>query len=191
MLNCTVKESEGERKWKLISFDAIAKRRGVFKVETVGDCYVAVTGLPKPQKNHALIMARFSCTCLTLFKTLVEELERELGPDTADLGLRVGLHSGQVTAGVLRGERARFQLFGDTVNTTARIESTGSCNRIHVSEETAQLLADAGRSHWLTPRRDTIYAKGKGALKTYWLSIETVSSGSSVYSKSWVQSWGQ
>ena len=47
---------------------------------------------------------------------VVKQLEVELGPDTGDLGLRVGLHSGQTTAGVLRGDRARFQLFGDTVN---------------------------------------------------------------------------
>lgn len=49
--------------------------------------------------------------------TFVSSLERELGPDTADLALRIGLHSGPVTAGVLRGQKSRFQLFGDTVNT--------------------------------------------------------------------------
>jgi len=58
--------------------------------------------------------------------SLLPTLEVELGPDTAELGMRFGLHSGPVTAGVLRGERARFQLFGDTVNTCARIETTVS-----------------------------------------------------------------
>ena len=101
------------------SFDEIAKRRRIFKVETVGDCYVAVSGLPEPRKDHAVAMARFSRDILLKFGQMVKAMVVELGPDTEDLGLRVGLHSGPVTAGVLRGERARFQLFGDTMNTAA------------------------------------------------------------------------
>ena len=65
-----------------------------------------------------------------------------------------------VTAGVLRGERARFQLFGDTVNTAARMESNGTRERIHISEQTANYLADAGKSDWFIPREDKIVAKG-------------------------------
>jgi class 3 adenylate cyclase len=99
-------------------------------------------------KDHALVMARFARDCLSSLQIITKELEVMLGPDTADLTMRVGLHSGPgmlsvyccrsgcclvpailtlhgvicshsitVTAGVLRGERARFQLFGDTMNT--------------------------------------------------------------------------
>jgi hypothetical protein len=103
----------------------------------------------------------------------VEKLELKLGPDTSDLALRVGLHSGPVTAGVLRGERARFQLFGDTLNTAARIERSGLRNKIHLSQETADLLIEAGKEHWLEPREDIFIAKGKGALHTFWLRMET------------------
>jgi class 3 adenylate cyclase len=141
------------------SFDMIAKRRRVFKVETVGDCYVAVAGLPKARNDHAVVMARFANDCLHRMLKLVKALEKSLGPDTGDLGLRTGLHSGQVVAGVLRGDKGRFQLFGDTMHFASRMESNGVRNKIHMSQETAQLLKDHGRDNWVLPRDDLVEAK--------------------------------
>ena len=74
---------------------------------------MAATGLPEKRKDHAVLMARFARDCLKKMLFVVRRLEIRLGPDTADLGMRIGIHSGSVTAGVLRGEKARFQLFGD------------------------------------------------------------------------------
>lgn len=80
-----------------------------------------------------------------------------------------------MTAGVLRGERARFQLFGDTVNTAARMESNGAKQKIHISEQTANYLANAGKSDWYVPREDKIVAKGKfGLVKRIWIQIGKV-----------------
>ena len=97
-------------------FDIEARKLCVFKVETVGDCYVAVTGLPDPREDHAIVIAKYAVRCLLKFNVLTKRLEANLGPGTASLGMRFGLHSGPVTAGVLRGEKSRFQLFGDTIN---------------------------------------------------------------------------
>ena len=85
--------------------------------------------------------------------------------------MRCGLHSGPVTAGVLRGDKSRFQLFGDTVNTASRMESTGERNRVHLSYETAHLLIEGGKSHWIQPRDTPVHVKGKGEMKTYWLKF--------------------
>jgi len=79
---------------------------------------------------------------------------------------------------VLRGDKSRFQLFGDTMNVASRIETTGERNKIHVSAEMGALLMDAGEGHWLTERDSLVAAKGKGILKTYWLDIRAQSSPS-------------
>jgi class 3 adenylate cyclase len=64
-----------------------------------------------------------------------------------------------------RGERARFQLFGDSMNTASRIETTGRTGRIHISQQTADLLKAAGKESWYIPRKDKVHAKGKGELQ--------------------------
>ena len=100
---------------------------------------------------------------------IVHRLETSLGPDTGDLGIRMGLHSGAVTSGVLRGDKGRFQIFGDTMNTASRMESTGATNRIQLSPETAEYIRKAGKGQWLETRDVKVFIKGKGHLQTYWL----------------------
>jgi Adenylate and Guanylate cyclase catalytic domain/3'5'-cyclic nucleotide phosphodiesterase len=131
---------------------------------------VCVTGVPDPRDDHAVAMTRFAFECLRRFNRLTKQLETQLGPSTGDLQARIGLHSGSVTAGVIRGERARFQLFGDTMNTASRMESNGLPGQIQVSEATAQLLRQAGKDRWLTARKELVNAKGKGKMQTYWVS---------------------
>ena len=147
-----------------------------------GDCYVAACGLPQSNPDHAVVMARFATSCRQTVNNLVRELEVELGPGTGMLGMRFGLHSGSCTAGVLRGQRARFQLFGDSVNTASRIETTGMKGRIHISQDTANILRAQGKGNWVIPRRDQVMAKGLGCISTAWLEIKP--SGSSALESS-------
>eukprot|EP00980_Cylindrotheca_fusiformis_P003085 scaffold719_cov117-Cylindrotheca_fusiformis.AAC.5 len=74
------------------AFDKLAYRHSVFKVETVGDCYVAAAGLPEPTDDHAVVACRFARDCLKKMKDVTVRLEVSLGPDTSDLDLRTGIH---------------------------------------------------------------------------------------------------
>ena len=148
-------------------FDQIADEMGVYKLSTVGDCYIASAGVPYPREDHAIVLTQFAERCRQRANDLFVRLSPKL--DTDGLGIRIGIHSGPVTAGVLRGDKTRFDFFGDTINTAQRIESTGEPNSVHLSSETAQLIELAGKGDWLLPRKDAVEAKGKGELKTFWL----------------------
>ena len=153
-------------------FDRIADEMGVYKLSTVGDCYIAAAGVPYPREDHAIVLTQFAECCGQRANDLFVRLRHKL--DTDGLGIRIGIHSGPVTAGVLRGDKTRFDFFGDTINTAQRIESTGEANAVHLSSETAHLLELAGKGDWLSPRKDAVEAKGKGELKTYWLRTRTI-----------------
>merc|ERR1711862_646856 len=78
------------------------------------------------------------------------------------LRLRSGLHSGPITGGILRGEKSRFQLFGDTMNIAAKMESSGIPTKVQISKDTAELLSKAEKEHWFEPRDDI-------EQETFWL----------------------
>ncbi|CAB9511817.1 Receptor-type guanylate cyclase gcy [Seminavis robusta] len=169
-------ERDPEQVFKLLetayqAFDEIANRLNVFKIETVGDCYVAVTGVPEFQQEHCLIMVRFVYEAMVTFIRLVKALEVSLGPGTADLSIRAGIHSGPVIAGVIRQKVFRFQLVGDTMNVASRMETTGIPGRIQLSQDSASLLKVAGKGSWLVQRDEVISVKGKGAMTTYWVKV--------------------
>ena len=97
-------------------------------------------------------MVKISVECQKIFEVVTTKLSYTLGSETIDLNLRCGLHSGPVTDGVLRGLRSRFEIFGDTVNTASRMESTGVPTRIQLSQEMTDLLIKAGKKSWVKPR---------------------------------------
>lgn len=144
------------------TFDAAIEQYHVYKVETIGDAYMVVGGLPVRTHDHAEAVATMALHLLHL----AGRFRLRHLPDTP-LHLRIGLHTGPVCAAVVGLTMPRYCLFGDTVNTASRMESTGAAWRVQVSAATAERLAAAGgyrlRSRGLTQ------IKGKGAMHTYWL----------------------
>ena len=145
------------------SLNAIAKRHGIFQVEMAGDCFVAVTDAQNTENDHAAIMAHFACDCRKRLAEIFKSMS------TKNLFMRFGLHSGHIQAGLLGDQSSRFQLFGDTVDTTYQMLALGKAGKIHASVETAELLNLGGKSHWLSPRKDLVLVNGKGEMSTFWI----------------------
>ncbi|KAL5016657.1 hypothetical protein ScPMuIL_006246 [Solemya velum] len=144
-------------------FDDIIERHDVYKVETIGDAYMVVSGLPKRNGNrHAGEIANMS---LNFHEALSSFRVRHL-PDRPVV-IRIGLHSGSCCAGVVGLTMPRYCLFGDTVNTASRMESNGEGHRIHISSPTKEALEALGG--YRISLRGELPIKGKGMLTTYWL----------------------
>ncbi|XP_075763065.1 atrial natriuretic peptide receptor 1 isoform X2 [Pelodiscus sinensis] len=151
-------------------FDAIIDNFDVYKVETIGDAYMVVSGLPvRNGKLHACEVARMSLALLDAVRTF----RIRHRPDQ-QLKLRVGIHSGPVCAGVVGLKMPRYCLFGDTVNTASRMESNGEALKIHLSSATKSALEEVGCFE--LELRGDVEMKGKGKMRTYWLLGERVSS---------------
>ncbi|XP_068589346.1 atrial natriuretic peptide receptor 1-like [Cebidichthys violaceus] len=144
-------------------FDAIIDNFDVYKVETIGDAYMVVSGLPvRNGKLHGREVARMSLALLDTVKSF-----RIRHRANQQLRLRIGIHSGPVCAGVVGLKMPRYCLFGDTVNTASRMESNGEALRIHVSEATREVLQEF--NCFQLEFRGEIEMKGKGSMRTFWL----------------------
>jgi adenylate cyclase len=140
-------------------FDALARRYQIEKIKTIGDCYMAVSGVPIAQDGHASAVATMALGMLDSLNVINERRG-------SDLELRIGLNTGPVVAGIIGSTKFAYDLWGDTVNTASRMESSGSPGRVHVSAATAAAMGDG----FQLEARGEIEVAGKGTLSTFWLA---------------------
>jgi len=139
-------------------FDELAERRGLEKIKTIGDCYMAAAGVPDPHPDHARRAA-------LLALDMRDAVASWTLPDRSPLQLRIGINTGPVVAGVIGTKRFFYDLYGDAVNTASRMESHSSPGEIQMTNATYELLKDEFECR----PRGVIPVKGKGEMQTWYL----------------------
>ncbi len=140
-------------------YDGLAEKYGLEKIKTIGDAYMVAAGMPDPRHDHAQAVADMALDMLQV----TAKLGREIGED---LSVRIGLHTGNAVAGVIGTRKFFYDVWGDTVNTAARMESHGEPGRIQVTSEAKEVLSDV----FTFEPRGEVEIKGKGRIHTWWLT---------------------
>jgi len=139
-------------------FDDIIAAEGLEKIKTIGDAYMAAAGLPVPAEDHAV-------RCVRAGVALTQFIETRNKSSAMKWGLRVGVHSGAVVAGIVGKNKYAYDVWGDTVNIASRLESAGEVNRVNISAYTFELV----RKFFDCEYRGKLAAKGKGEIDMYFV----------------------
>ena len=136
-------------------FDELAEKHALEKIKTIGDCYMAVAGLPLPQFDHVDRAVLMGLDIVDVMPSLRESLGIEID-------VRVGIHTGPLVAGVIGTQKYAYDIWGDTVNVASRMESHGLPGHVQISEDVQEKLG--GRFEF--EERGTISIKNRGTIKT-------------------------
>jgi class 3 adenylate cyclase len=145
------------------AFDDIVAGYGLEKIKTVGDAYMAAGGVPVSAKDHAV-------SCVRAALALLRFMEARNADSSIKWGLRVGVHSGAVVAGIVGKNKYAYDVWGDTVNTANRLESSGETGRVNISAYTYDLV----RKEFECEYRGKVAAKGKGEIDMYFVIRERI-----------------
>lgn len=141
-------------------FDRITEKYGLEKIKTIGDAYMAVSGLPKENKNHAINAVLCS---LEIIDYMSRHKKKRESMGKACWELRLGIHSGKVVAGVVGKNKFAYDVWGDTVNTASRLESSGVVGQVNISLSTFEMI----KEYFYCENRGQISAKNKGEIQMY------------------------
>ena len=139
-------------------FDTLVQHHDVEKIRTIGDGYMVAAGVPFQRDDHAAALARLALDMRAHFATLPPVSGHRIN-------FRIGISSGPVVAGIIGTHKFQYDIWGDTVNTAARMESHGVPGRIHISPTTYELIDQ----EFICEPRGTIEVKGKGEMKTWFV----------------------
>jgi class 3 adenylate cyclase len=139
------------------AFDAIIVRNGLEKIKTIGDAYLAVCGLPVSHQDHA----RKTVLAAMEIRDFIEHRRLQ----GYNFEIRIGINSGSVVAGIVGIKKFAYDIWGDTVNTAARMEQHGEPGRINISVSTYELVKD----HFACTPRGMVVAKHKGQVAMYFV----------------------
>ena len=161
----TAAELIGEINHCFKAFDHICEKYGIEKIKTIGDAFMAAGGLPVPSTDSVqnTVMAALE---MQSFMT-----QRFADKETAEgftFEMRLGIHTGPVVAGIVGVKKFQYDIWGDTVNTAARIESSGAVGQVNISQHTYELLQD--NKKFTFTHRGKIQAKGKGKIDMYFVT---------------------
>lgn len=140
-------------------FDHLVEQYGLEKIKTIGDAYMAAAGLPLPRPDHARAAANMALDMLRVITELQANID-------APVGVRIGMHSGPVVAGVIGTKKFIYDIWGDTVNVASRMEASGIPGRVQLTDETCVHLAHG----YELEERGIIEVKGKGTIRTWFLT---------------------
>ena len=143
-------------------FDEIVHKYGLEKIKTIGDAYMCAGGLPHHSEGHAIKMVKAAFE----ISKFVEQVAKEHENDKWNFNIRIGINTGPVVAGVVGSKKFAYDIWGDTVNIAARMESHSEPGKVNVSENTYQLIKEEFNCDY----RGMIDAKNKGMMKMYFVS---------------------